>query len=140
MTEIPRVGVGILVLQDGKMLLGLRKGSHAAGTWAAPGGHLEFGETFEACALREIQEEIGDVQVANIRFATASSDMYPDVGRHYITILMVADYVSGEPMNMEPDKCEEWRWFGLDDLPERLFPALQSIFGRGFDPFSKKCD
>ncbi len=136
MAEVPRVGVGILILKNRQILLGLRKGSHAAGTWAAPGGHLEFGETFEGCALREIDEEIGDVCVQNIRFATASGDLYPDVGRHYITILMVADYVSGEPENKEPEKCEEWRWFSPAELPENLFPALQSIFGRGFDPFA----
>ncbi len=136
MTEVPRVGIGILVLRDGKMLLGLRKGSHGANTWAAAGGHLEFGESFEECGRRELLEEAGDVIVTNVRFGTASGDMYPEVGRHYVTILMLADHVSGEPVNMEPEKCERWAWFGRDELPENLFPALKSIFGRGFDPFS----
>ncbi len=43
----PQVGVGVLILRDGKVLLGRRKGSHGAGCWSAPGGHLEFGEAVE---------------------------------------------------------------------------------------------
>ncbi|WP_134596929.1 NUDIX domain-containing protein, partial [Pseudomonas aeruginosa] len=39
----PQVGVGVLILRDGKVLLGRRKGSHGAGCWSAPGGHLELG-------------------------------------------------------------------------------------------------
>lgn len=46
----PQVGVGVLILRDGKVLLGRRKGSHGAGCWSAPGGHLEFGEVVEDCA------------------------------------------------------------------------------------------
>ncbi len=37
----PQVGVGVLILRDGKVLLGRRKGSHGAGCWSAPGGHLD---------------------------------------------------------------------------------------------------
>lgn len=55
----PQVGVGVLILRDGKVLLGRRKGSHGAGCWSAPGGHLEFGEAVEDCALREALEETG---------------------------------------------------------------------------------
>lgn len=136
MENAPLVGVAIFVRRDGKFLMGLRKNSHSAGTWGLAGGHLEFGETFEECALRELREEVGDIVVQNIRFATASGDVFADVHRHYVTIFMVADYVSGEAQLLEPDKFVSWEWFSLDSLPNSLFPSLKSTFDRGFNPFA----
>src|SRR5258707_8500479 len=52
----PQVGVGVVVVRDGKVLLGLRRGSHGSGAWALPGGHLEWGESVESCARREVTE------------------------------------------------------------------------------------
>ena len=52
----PKVGVGIMILKNGKVLLGKRKGSHGEGEFAFPGGHLEYMESFANCAKREIAE------------------------------------------------------------------------------------
>ena len=70
----PQVGVGVLILRDGKVLLGRRKGSHGAGCWSAPGGHLEFGEAVEDCALREALEETG-LALSELRHGPFSSDV-----------------------------------------------------------------
>jgi 8-oxo-dGTP diphosphatase len=63
----PKVGVGVMVLKNGKVLIGKRKGAHGAGEWAWPGGHLEYMESFEDCARREVMEETG-IEIHNIRF------------------------------------------------------------------------
>ena len=57
----PQVGVGVLITKDDLVLLMKRQNSHGDGTWAPPGGHLEYGETPEECAMRETQEETARV-------------------------------------------------------------------------------
>ena len=114
----PKVGVGLLVFKDDKLLLGKRKPGHMGGVYAGPGGHLEFGETFEECAVRETREETG-IEIENIRLITVSNLLIWE-GKHYVDIGMAADWKSGEPQLMEPDKCEGWAWYGLDELPQPL--------------------
>jgi 8-oxo-dGTP diphosphatase len=55
----PYVGVGAVIVQDGKVLLVRRKYEPLAGQWSLPGGAVEVGETLEACLVREMLEETG---------------------------------------------------------------------------------
>jgi 8-oxo-dGTP diphosphatase len=122
----PRVGVGVMVLKDGKVLLGKRKGSHGAGEYAYPGGHLEHGERFADCAAREVFEETG-LQIGPIRFIRIlNTNQY--LPRHYIDIAFAADWVSGEPHVREPDKVERWDWYDPEHLPSPLFGTVASAF------------
>lgn len=59
----------------------------AIGTWGLPGGHLEFGESFETCAAREVLEETG-ITLNDVRFLTAVNNIMPAEGKHYVTIFM----------------------------------------------------
>lgn len=115
----PLVGVGVMVLREGHVLLGLRKGSHGAGEWAFPGGHLEYMEAAEDCIRRELAEECG-IEVQNLRFQYCAN-VRKYAPKHYVHLGFVADWKSGEPEVIEPDKCECWRWFPLSQLPEPLF-------------------
>lgn len=121
----PQVGVGLLVVKHGKeILLGTRKGAHGEGEHAGPGGHLELGETIEKCVLRELAEEAGpDIRIKNLRFL-CFINMRRYMPKHYAHIHMVADWESGEPKVMEPDKQEGWSWQDLDNLPEPLFGTM----------------
>ncbi|MBN1779226.1 MAG: NUDIX domain-containing protein [Candidatus Buchananbacteria bacterium] len=115
----PKTGVGIMIFKDGKILLGKRKGSHGAGEYAFPGGHLEYMESVTDCALREIAEECG-AQVENLKFQFfANFKNYAP--KHYVHVNLVADWKSGEPQILEPEKCEGWGWYDIDNLPEPLF-------------------
>jgi 8-oxo-dGTP diphosphatase len=125
-TEAPkvRVGVGAFILkseqEDNKnprFLVGKRKGAHGAGTFALPGGHLEFGESPEECAAREMLEETG-LAVKNVRFLTATNDYMPADNKHYVTIFMVSERedASAEAEILEPDKCEGWEWWSWEEL------------------------
>ncbi len=107
-----------MVMHDGKVLLGKRRGSHGDGEYAWPGGHLEFGETIEECIAREIEEETGLV-VQPVRPVSMSNVIKYE--RHYLDIQYLVEYVSGTAVVREPDKVERWEWYPLDALPEPLF-------------------
>jgi 8-oxo-dGTP diphosphatase len=119
--ERPKVGIGLLLVKDGKVLLGKRKGSFAAGEYAGVGGHLEHLESFEECILRELAEEAGpDIKVKNLRLL-CTCNLRKYAPRHYVDVGMAAEWVSGEPKVMEPNKLESWEWYDLDNLPSPLF-------------------
>lgn len=126
MNKQVRVGVATIILRDGAILLGERIGSHGANTWATPGGHLELVESIEDCAKREVLEETGLI-VDSIEKFTFTNDIFEKEGKHYVTLFVVASSASGEPQVTEPDKCKQWKWCRLDDLPEPLFLPLINL-------------
>lgn len=123
---VVRVGVAVWIYKDGKVLMGKRKGSHGAGSWSLPGGHVDFGETPSTTVSREVMEETG-LEVGAITRCTDfpyGHRLFPEDNKQYITLFFNAEYIGGEPVNAEPDKCEGWDWFSLDSLPSPLFGAL----------------
>lgn len=135
MSQIPKIGIGVIVIKDEKILLGKRKNSHGAGDWSFPGGHLEFKESWQDCAKREVLEETG-ITIKNIKFATATNDIFEKENKHYVTIFMKAEYDSGQLQIMEPDKCDEWNWFDWQQLPGPLFVPIQNLLLQNFDPLN----
>lgn len=135
-TKRPKVGVAVLIFRDKQLIMTRRDGSHGAGTWSVPGGHLEFNETWEECAKREVMEEIG-VEIANVTFLAATNDVFLDEGKHYITIWVTADWAANEPESKEPDKIAAVAWHTLNDLPSPLFePCWANLRKTKSDLFS----
>lgn len=128
-----RVGTGVIIVRDNKVLMCKRIGKLGTNTWGFPGGHLEFGEKLEDCAVRETLEETGLV-VKNPRVITAVSDLIGD--RHYVTVYLRADYIDGEARVMEPEKCAEWQWCSWDELPQPLFPSINSLLKQAINIFN----
>jgi 8-oxo-dGTP diphosphatase len=104
---------------------------------SCPGGHIEFGESFADCAVRETSEEAG-ITVKNIRDWVYTNDFFETEGKHYITVFVIAEHDSGEPQIMEPEKCECWEWFEWKNLPSPLFLPLQNLLKDGHNPFNIK--
>lgn len=132
MTEekLIKVGVGLYLFNaQRQLLLGLRKSKHGEGTWCPPGGHLEYGESFEQAAVRETKEETGLlIKEENTSISGVTNDFFEESGKHYITIHLTAHKFEGQPVVCEPNKCAEWKWFDLNNLPEKLFlPAAQFL-------------
>jgi len=132
-----RVGIGVFIFKDGKFLVGHRQGSHGSGTWALPGGHLDFGESFEQTALREVAEECG-VEIDKLGFGAVTNDIFDEENKHYVTIWMTSYWKSGEPEILEPHKCLEWRWVDFESLPEPLFLGWKQLFKTDFVEDIKK--
>lgn len=127
--KYPRIGIGVMIQNEqSEVLLGLRQGSHGEGEWCFPGGHLDFEETIFETAKREVKEETG-LEVEDFELISISDDFryIKTDGKHYVTIGVKAAYKGGEVRLMEPEKCKEWRWFSLDNLPERTLEGTELI-------------
>ncbi len=127
--KYPRVGVGVMIQNDkNEVLLGLRKGSHGAGEWSFPGGHLEIGETVFETARRETQEET-NLTINKFELISVADEMryLESDGKHYLNIGVKGFYEGGEPIVMEKDKCEKWSWFDLEGLPANLFEGTDLV-------------
>ncbi len=111
-----------MIIKEGKILLGQRKSSHGAGEYSFPGGHLEYMESFEACARRETLEECG-IEIQNVRLLFLGN-LKSYAPKHYVQITLVADWRSGEPRVMEPEKIDGWAWHSMDALPEPKFSMI----------------
>ncbi|MFN0125029.1 MAG: nucleotide triphosphate diphosphatase NUDT15 [Blastocatellia bacterium] len=117
--------MGVLVMRGGKILLGRRKGSHGAGLYAAPGGHIESGESFEAAARREVFEETG-LTIKDIRLLSVGNYLF-EGERHYIDVDFVCEAPEGQPQLREPEKCDGWAWYDPDQLPAPLFIVTERM-------------
>ena len=122
--KVPKIGAGVVIIQNGKTLLAQRKGSHGSGMWGSMGGHVEFGESPVEAVKREAKEELG-IDIGNIQFATCMNMIRE--GKHYLDISFTAEIVNGEPSIREPEKIESIGWYPLDKLPSPLFPPVKVV-------------
>lgn len=130
----PLVGVGVLVTKGNNILFGYRTASHGAQCWSPPGGHLELGETIEACAKRELLEETG-LRATEIEIVGVTDDFFHPENKHYVTIMTRAYIIDDEPRIMEPEKISAWQWFDWHELPKDLFLPLINFIKLGMSPF-----
>lgn len=119
-----KVGLGIMIKHQNKILLGHRTSSedtggiHEPDSWAFPGGKQEYHETILEGAIREVKEET-NLDVSDLEIFSAFDDIQPT--KHYVTIQIIAHSYSGDLKAMEPTKEDKWEWFDLNNLPKNLY-------------------
>jgi mutator protein MutT len=110
-----------LIFRAGRLLITQRHaGAHLGGYWEFPGGKREAGETFEACLVREIREELG-VEIAVGELFEEISHAYPEKSVHLK--FFRCKLLSGEP---QPLDCAAVKWIAKAGLDAHEFPAADA--------------
>ena len=122
----PGISVDILVVRDGKLLIGLLTKRWAVDghqVYGVPGRDIRFGEHIEETVKRNIKDEFGcnvvqqEVICVNANYA---------LGNHFIGIGVKA-VIDGEAELLLPEDWERWEWFEKDKLPDKMFPATRNL-------------
>ena len=123
-----QIGVAAVLWRDGLFLMHERKGSHGAGTWSFPGGHMDPEEGPRDTASRETREESGLVVAPEtFRPVTFTIDVFKVEDKRYLTLYLEADCLTGAPQIVEPAKCAEWRWVKPGQWPGELFLPIRNF-------------
>jgi len=132
--ERPIVGVGVVVVDEGRVLLVRRGNPPAKGIWSVPGGAVELGETVRQAAQREVREETGlDVQIGEVVGVVdfISSDVRGETEYHYV----IVDFIGRNPRGMlrAGGDVSDVRWVSPEDMSslpttDSLEPLLEKVF------------
>lgn len=116
--ESPLVGVGAVIIADGRALLIRRGQAPLLGEWSLPGGVLECGETLRDAAIREAREETGLVVDVGEMLGVYERVIHSADGRvryHYVLIDFLCHAVAGE-LKAGSDAADVG-WFSREELP-----------------------
>jgi len=126
MPQRPQVEVGVLITKDDQVLLMKHSNVQGDEIWSTVGGHLEYGESPQECAVRETREEIG-VIITDVTFLAITNDVFEASELHVVTIWMAGRYVSGTPNPLATYEMSALDWFSWDALPEPLFLPFEHL-------------
>ena len=125
------VTVHLLFFRGNQVLLLRRFNTgYRDGEYSVPAGHLDGNETVIAAAAREAQEETGvRIDPGGIAF---SSVMHRNDGDERIDFFVHIDTWSGDPVNAEPDKCDDLCWMDVNQLPVNTIPYVRRAIENHF--------
>jgi 8-oxo-dGTP diphosphatase len=140
--ERPIIGVGAVIVHDGRALLVRRNTEPSRGEWSVPGGMLELGEKLREGVCREAFEETGlEVEPGDV-LDVFDSIFADDQGRtqyHYVLIDYLCEVLGGEA-NAGSD-VSEVRWVSENALAAmNLKPSIEQVVCKGLAQAAKKSD
>ncbi len=132
------VAVHLLFFRGDMVLLSrrYRTGWHD-GEYSVTAGHVEAGETVTQASVREAREEVGlflnaaDLEVVHVmyRAGDAGDDGTRRTDDERIDFFLAVRAWQGEPVNAEPETCDDLSWWRLDELPENSVPYVRCVLG-----------
>ncbi|MGA2489574.1 MAG: NUDIX domain-containing protein [Anaerolineales bacterium] len=122
-TKFP-VTVHLFFLRGNKILLIRRfQTGYMDGYYSVPAGHLDGNEPVRLAGVREAQEEVGvRIDPADMRFAGV---FHRFEGDERVDFFVHVQSWDGEPVNAEPEKCDEILWTDVNNLPENTIPYIR---------------
>jgi 8-oxo-dGTP diphosphatase len=135
----PIVGIGAIIVHNGKMLLEKRKNDPGKGRWSVPGGVVELGENVTQTVIREVKEETG-LDVAEPEHIDVVDQITRDENGRIKYHFVIIDYLvnlKGGTLNAASD-ADALQWVSLDDVEKYdLTGTFRAFFERNRD-FLKK--
>jgi len=123
--ELEHLGVCIVVLNNkDEVLLGERINGYKPGFFGLPGGRISTPETILQAAVRELKEETG-LKVKDLQYIGVVREFQGTY--NFIHFGFVTKNISQKPQNLEPDKCKEWQWYSLDNLPQTILHGHKAM-------------
>lgn len=118
----------ILTNKKGEILLSKRKNTgYCDGMWGLVSGHIEEKESLIDGLIREAHEEAGfSIKASELQFGCMIHRNSDDNSRIDVFFVWEPESIP-KVKNMEPDKCEELRFFALDQLPETTIPYIEEV-------------
>ena len=135
----PIVGVGAVIIRDGRILLEKRKNEPGKGKWSIPGGLVELGESVEQTVLREVEEETG-LEVEKPEHIDVVDNVVRDDNGEIMYHFVIIDYfvkLKGGTLKAASD-AEELKWVSLNDVEKYdLTKTFKEFFQRNKQKLEK---
>ena len=135
----PIIGVGAVIIKDGKILLEKRKNEPGKGKWSIPGGLVELGESVEQTVIREVKEETG-LEVEKPEHIDVVDNVVRDDNDEIKYHFVIIDYfvkLKGGTVKAASD-AEELKWVALYDVEKYdLTKTFREFFQRNRQKLEK---
>ena len=135
----PIVGVGTIIICNGKLLLEKRKNEPGKGKWSVPGGLVDLGESVEQTVIREVKEETG-LEVEKPEHIDVVDNIIRDENGRVKYHFVIIDYfmrLKGGTLKAASD-AEELKWVSLNDVEKYdLTKTFREFFQRNRQKLEK---
>jgi 8-oxo-dGTP diphosphatase len=135
----PIVGVGVIIVREGKILLERRKNEPGRGKWSIPGGIVELGESLEQTVMRETWEEtglsVGDPEPVDV-INQVTLDENGKVKYHFVIVDYFVKLKSGTPK--AASDAAELEWVAFEEVEKRdLTKSFRGFFQKNRERLEK---